>query len=1020
MSARFAARWIVLACSQALQCGLAASLEEEFRSPPPSARPQAWWHWMSGNITAEGIRADLAAMHRIGLGGVHIFNVAYGEPPGFVVVYSDEWHARVQQALREANRLGLEITMHICPGWSQSGGPWVPPELAMQENTVARTNVSGGAVSLRLPTPPAQHGVYADIAVLAVPQSPLEPPPVHELRPTVLGPLPDEDLARRVDGRADTVAHLPLPATNAPVIVQMEFPEPHVWGWTRPRTGTFPEFPWEADVEVSDNGNGTTWRRVGRYPVTISPSVAFAPVTSRHLRIVIRRAHFFLARRLTIEEIELGGPRIWEFPKKAAWSTGRIAPRAAGTGTWPLVVAPRAQMLDLTEQSTPDGQLDAELPPGEWTILRIGHTPTGMINKPAVPEGTGLECDKLSVRAVTAFFEGAMGRILREAGPLAGRTLRGVLLDSWEAYCQNWTPAMPDEFRRRRGYDLRPWLPALVGWVIDNEETTERVLWDVRRTIAELLADVYLDMLRQLVHRHGLHLIGEVVGINTPTTADQFLCKGRADIPMGEFWLHGSQDVKEAAAAAHVYGKRLVAAESFTASREQAGWRSEPYSLKPLGDYAFTLGLNHIAFHRYAHQPWLDRVPGMTMGPWGINFERTATWWEPGAAWIRYLSRCQHLLQQGRVVADVLYYLGEDAPLELPPPSELQPPPMSYDYDACGAEVLMTRLVVRDGRLVLPEGGSYRVLVLAPDDRMRPEVARKLLELVREGAVAVGPKPWRSPSLAGGPQAGEELRRLADELWGPAPIAAERTVGRGRIVTTGSLERILEDLGVPPDVRITPPARTNRIGWIHRMIPGEPPTDIYFVCNRDPTPRRVEVSFRITDRRPEFWDPDSSRIEPAPQWRTENDRILLPLDFDPCGSVFVVFRASAAGADPIVRWTGPLEGAWLACDVAGAPRVTAWTNGEWRGDTEPDEPCSSARRPCPRRRRSWGRGGLSFQWAGARRRQSNSSGSCRSRTIRRRVFDTSPARRCGFSMCRRRRTARSRIRRCGAGSISAP
>jgi hypothetical protein len=266
------------------------------------------------------------------------------------------------------------------------------------------------------------------------------------------------------------------------------------------------------------------------------------------------------------------------------------------------------------------------------------------------------------------------GPVMADSPASVGKTLKCILLDSWECGCENWTAELPAEFRKRRGYDLIPWLPTLTGSIIGSAEQTQRFLWDYRRTLADLLAENHYGEIQKYAREHGMGLTSEATGIDMPTVADQLLCKKYCDIPMGEFWVNRKRDdniddPKEAACAAHLYGQNIASAESFTSVAETAAWKNDPYSLKALGDQKFCLGVNRFVFHRYAHQPWLDRKPGMSMGPWGINFERSNTWWDQGSAWMDYLSRCQYLLQQGVFRADLCYFYGEG----FPPPSAIIP-----------------------------------------------------------------------------------------------------------------------------------------------------------------------------------------------------------------------------------------------------------------------------------------------------------------------------------------------------------
>ncbi len=452
--------------------------------------------------------------------------------------------------------------------------------------------------------------------------------------------------------------------------------------------------------------------------------------------------------------------------------------------------------------------------------------------------------------------------VLQEAGPLAGKSLKSVLADSWEAGCLNWTPAMREEFLKRRGYDPLPWLPTLTGRVVGSVDQSDRFLWDFRRVIADLIAENHYGVIQELAHQHGMQFYAEAPGIGMPTVADELQCKARTDVPMGEFWLdgHGSADVKEAASAAHINGLRWAAAESFTSVPQNASWKNDPFGVKALGDKHFCLGLNRIVFHRYAHQPFTDKYPGVSMGPWGLNFERTQTWWEQARAWIEYIARCQWMLSQGQFVADVCYFYGEGAPNTLPDRQGLRPAiPAGFDYDGCDAETFQ-KMEVRDGRLTLPGGMSYGLLVLAEADRMTPRTLAKVRQLVQSGATVIGRPPRQSPSLQEYPQADEEVRTLVAELWGKDSASQkviDRSVGRGRVVYGKPVAEVLGEMAIVPDFRT---ARADApIMAVHRhSTEGE----IYFVSNQAYQMLESDCTFRVAGRAPSCGIPIPARSSP--------------------------------------------------------------------------------------------------------------------------------------------------------------
>jgi hypothetical protein len=552
----------------------------------------------------------------------------------------------------------------------------------------------------------------------------------------------------------------------------------------------------------------------------------------------------------------------------------------------------RSDIVELTSKMTADGSLNWEVPPGRWTILRMGYSLTGAKNRPAVPSGLGYEADKLSRKHMEAYFHGFADPIAQALGPLFGKSLRYFLIDSWEAGMQNWTDEMIGEFRKRRGYDPTPYLPVLAGRVVESAEASDRFLWDFRRTLADMFADYHFGTLEELLRQRGLGAYAEAAGVSLEILEDTLLNKSKVDIPMGEFWMRALHpesmyyvDVRGAASASHVYGKTLVAAESFTGGGYEA-----PYALKKTGDYWFAQGVNRIVFHTSAHQP-LDTKPGNTMV--GTHINRNITWAEQARPFMTYLARNSFMLQQGLFVADLAYLLPEGAPSTMPFwGAGLQPaPPEGYDYDYINADVLLNRMSVgNEGRLMLPDGMTYRVLVLPEIDRMTLPVLRKIRDLVAGGATVVGKKPVGSPSLTGYPDADREVQALAAELWGDTDGNAitRHAYGKGRIVWGLKPAEVLASLRIPRDFECSR-ALDFDLPWIHRLA-GE--TDVYFLANRTDRPQDIEARFRVGGKAAEIWHPDTGMIEPA-DYTIADGRTTVPLRLGERESLFVVFRRAA-------------------------------------------------------------------------------------------------------------------------------
>jgi hypothetical protein len=556
-------------------------------------------------------------------------------------------------------------------------------------------------------------------------------------------------------------------------------------------------------------------------------------------------------------------------------------------------------VIDLSATMKSGGKLTWDVPAGQWTVVRFAYVPTTVRNRPAPQEGRGYECDKLSKSAVDLHWKNTVQKVLDDAGPLAGKVLNNVLVDSYEVMEQNWTKGFEKEFEKRMGYDLTKFLPTLTGRVVNDLDVTERFLWDFRRVIADMLNENYYQHFADLCHQHGLQMSCEPYG--RPGNLDDFTVADIADIPMGEWWarspaglFHGSS--KLASSAAHTNGRRIVGAEAFTAGRATAAFVQHPYNLKAQGDYFFCKGINRVIFHTFCHQPWADDVlPGMTMGPWGIQNHRNNTWYEQGKAWNRYLARSQSLLQQGVFQADICYFTGEAAPQTNPVREKMQPPvPTGYDYDMISCRNFM-KLTIRDGMIVLPGLMQYRLLVM-PDGPVRPAVMQKAHELLKDGGNLVWAKPDRSPSLVDYPSSDQSIQQTADQIWGPTDgdEVRQNTVGNGTVYWPGSLDDILLSLDVLPDVEFhsvqaVAPTLFAGIGyeWIHRTLDDR---DIYFISNQQEIARQVEVTFRVENRQPQLWDAQTGQTESIPVYSTTDDgRTLVKLHLEPAASVFVVF-----------------------------------------------------------------------------------------------------------------------------------
>ncbi|MEI6561309.1 MAG: glycosyl hydrolase [Verrucomicrobiota bacterium] len=873
-------------------------LVSSFVNPPDSAKPHTWWHWINGNISKEGITADLEAMKRAGIGGAVIFNGIFGiTPKGPVDIMSPQWRELVAFAAKEADRLGLKLGAHNCPGWSSSGGPWIQPEQGMQTVTTSEVQVKGPIhFSDVLPKPRCwknplgdKQEYYWDSALLAFPTPAGEFSTMADAKPVASCNVPEAQAQNMIDGNPATWVDLPLPAKDQNPYIQLEFPAPFT-AQSLKLTQLAINEGFTLLLSVSDDGKNFQEVQLCSIPLNRGGTrIVFFPMrTARFFRFELKQAPP-TTKQIRIAEFELSPKaQIPELGYRAEYQDfSPPQPLDAKTIASEYCVDPD-RMIDLTKHLKPDGRLEWDVPAGDWTILRLGYTPKGTQNSPAPVSGRGLECDKLSRMAVEAHWDGMMAKILGDIGPLVGKTFNRVLIDSYEVHTQNWTPKFREEFKRLRGYDPLPFLPTLSGRFVKSPELSERFLWDFRRTLADLFAEQYSGTFAELAKRNGLQFAVEPYG-QGPFEGLQY--GSHADIPMGEFWTDNNTmgtGCLLAASIAHVNGRRIVGAEAFTSDKP---WIMDPWAIKAQGDAIYCTGINRFDLHTCVHQPWPDRLPGLTLGKFGSHFQHTTPWWEMSPAWIQYLTRCQYLLQEGRFVADAILLASEDAPFG-------KAASYSHASDTCNRETIFA-MSVQDGRLVLPSGMSYRLLVLPDAETMSPQLLKKLRQLIADGAlVVVGTKPTRAPGLQDYPNCDQEVAALADEIWGDCDgkKVQEHALGKGKVIRGKSPSAVWEELKLPLDFEPIVGSGKTKLLSIHRQI-GE--AEVYFVSNQRYVAEEVDCLFRVSGKVPELWDPASGTVRFAPFFAEEKGRTRVRLPLDPAGSVFVVFRKTTGAADRV-------------------------------------------------------------------------------------------------------------------------
>jgi hypothetical protein len=902
---------IVLLSITFVGCGTRQNVpteEQLARYAADDARPWTFWYWMYGAVTPEGITADLEAMKQVGLGGAYLMpikGVDQGpEYEGQAQQLTPEFWEMVDHSMKEAKRLGLRLGMHICDGFALAGGPWIAPQESMQKIVWSDTIIRGGNIE-RLPLPQLEsyEGYSEDIATYAIPLG--KQPADVVMRPVIsLATLPgtevkDKKKAVNMDEkgvirssypcRIDYTYEQPVTVSNVEIVLSGNNYQAH-----------------RLKVLVSDDGRNYRFlkqlkpARHGWQNTDCHSTHGLPPTTAKYFRFEwtpegsepgcedLDAAKW--KPNLKIKEIRLHtAPRIHQWEGKAGFvwrvadaSTSQEIPDEA------CVQLNEVRRLTLTE-----GALTAKLPEGEWRILRMGHTSTGHVNATA-GGGKGLECDKFSVAAVRKQFDNWFAQVFEKTTPeVAREVLKYMHVDSWECGSQNWSATFAAEFKSRRGYDLMPYLPLLAGIPMESAEKSEQVLRDVRITIGELVTDVFYTVLAQCAGEYDCRFSAECV---SPTmVADGLRHYDKVDLPMGEFWLNSPthdklNDVLDAVSGAHIYGKNVIQAEGFTEIR--GTWDEDPAMLKPLLDRNYALGINKLFFHVFTHNPWLDRVPGMTLDGIGLFYQRDQTWFRESSAFVDYATRCQTLLQKGTPVVDIAVFTGEEMPRRAILPDRLvsmlpgiygaerveservrlanegQPlrvvpvgvthsanmadpdkwinPLRGYQYDSFNKDALLRLAKVEDGHIVLPGGGRYKVLVLPTARPMDPtavplskEVEQKIAEWKEQGVI-IPELPYKAESFA-----------------------------------VMGLER---DVELPAEV-----------AYAHRTADD---MEIYFIANQKNEARNFTASFRQKGLAPKLYDAVTGRTYIPEQWAEREGRTEVSLSLPAYGSRFVIFFKS--------------------------------------------------------------------------------------------------------------------------------
>lgn len=861
-------------------------IEKKFKEVPQEVQTSVYWYWINDNISKEAVVKDLHAMKQAGINRAFIGNIGLSPqeaPYGKIKLFTDEWWDIMHTALKTATELNIEIGLFNCPGWSQSGGPWIKPAQAMRYLAHSELTVEGPQqLQTRLKCPRKD---FQDVKVIALPVDATYQTNLLDHASCVISPSKQKvDLKEGKewvfnDPEMSIDITLPEVSTARSLVI---YPTEH---------------PIKAEISLQTK-EGDTFKSIKEFILDRSNpalNVGFEPyapvaislpeVKSQAFRLVMKSnpgsgiKHILLSPSPVIERFaEKSLAKMFQTPLPY-WHDYLWEKQSDITG-YPMTQPGEVQ--DISANMNEQGVLTWDVPKGKWIIMRMGMSPTGVVNSPASPEGTGLEVDKMSKPHIAAHFDAFLGKILERIPAADRKTWKVVVEDSYETGGQNFTDGFLEEFQERYGYDPVPFLPVLKGHTIGNPDLSDRFLWDVRRLVADKVSYDYVGGLREISHKHGLTTWLENYG-HWGFPGEFLQYGGQSDEVGGEFWSEGNLgDIENRAASscAHIYGKQKVSAESFTCGG--GAYSRYPALMKRRGDWSFTEGINNTLLHVCIQQPYEDKPPGVNAG-FGNEFNRLNTWYPHLDLFIAYLKRSNFLLQQGLNVADVAYFIGEDAPKM----TGVRDPeiPKGYSFDYINAEVIERDLTVKDGKLVLPHGTSYQVLVLPKLETMRPSVLKKIEQLVMGGAIILGPPPSHSPSMENYPAADQEVTAIAKKMWGDLTVK-QRSYGKGVIYTDMELAEVLNKSRIVPDCLF---GKEDPALYVHRRVGGN---EIYFITNQSNSAIALNPQFRVAGKIPELWDAVIGTTRSLPAFTQSEATTTVPLKLEAYESVFIVFRKS--------------------------------------------------------------------------------------------------------------------------------
>jgi len=879
----------------------------DFKTPPSSTHVHTWWHWISGNVSKDGITKDLESMKRQGVVQATILNVGGSVSARLDVknikFNSPEWYEMFQFSLKEADRLGIKIGVHNCDGWETSGGPWITAEHSMKTTAWTKTYFDGGKqINTQLEQPQATDNFYRDFAVIAYPA--VEKQNSFQKAKFVVTVNKSDTKSILRDGNPKSGK-----AIKKGDVINFSFAN----DYTTNKLALFPYIPFswggmekkKSQFRFSSSVDGIAYSNISDLEfVGLNKTVEahFPITTARYYRLeCLNCDHDYYAGELELltnmEEAAYKPEIPFLLEKSSNVSALQESNFDQSKQTGGLGINENS-IIDISRFVSVDGRLQWKAPRGKWCVIRFGYTTTAKQNNPATPEGRGYDCDKMDATAIQTHFANFPTSLIKASGNYCGNTFKFLLIDSWEAFFQNWTKAFPAEFEKRRNYSLIKWLPVLTGEVVGNVQQSEAFLHDYRKTIADLIDQNYYKQFAQLCHKNKLEMHAEVIygGGGSYPPLDVLSSNKYCDMPMTEFWalfwgVPNKNQLYEyipsatttpyfPAYAALACNKQIIGSEAYTG---YANYCESPAMLKPFGDKAFCSGINQLVFHSYVHQPF-DNKPGVTLGRFGAHFNRNNPWWEYVKDWLDYQGRVQYFLQKGEPVVDVIFYVGDRYPQNLEN-SILNSLNSGYRANPCNFEMLMQKAKVVDGKLSFGGKQTFPLLALPLRTEMDFATLERIAQLVKEGLKIYGPKPKEMLSLLDIKSNSLKFNKLTDILWG---TNQQNSYGKGMVFSGTDINQVLNCLAIKPDFSSNV-GDPKELMYIHKLVGND---DIYFVFNQQNKALDRELSFRVEGKTPSIWNPEFGTVSTPAIFTIEQNQLRIPLIFKAYESFIFMFSNS--------------------------------------------------------------------------------------------------------------------------------